>query len=209
MAHKTESKPQVWRVIVKRRLTSAAVAGILATAALVGTSGAAEAHIVWTNGTFLVNHKTGQCLDFNGMTVIMNSCLTDGDPNGYQAWEMVSAAPDTGYANVQIKPVRHENWCLENLNAAQFPGPLAGSSQVRLDYCDATNPAQIWAMTTAEPRTDNGWTAHLNLFTFGGRDCLDGGIGAYGFREEGCNRSNPYQEWDFWHWQSNDDGSRI
>lgn len=189
---------------MKRAVKAAVVATTMAVAA-VATAGIAEAHIVWTAGSTITNHHTGGCVtgDPNTGHANMSRC---GDPDRYQSWVLVSAQPDTGYANVRIQ-VQGVNLCLVAYGHGTGPSQIGGSSDVEMATCNNNDPSQVWAMTSATARSGN--TAHLNFFTFGQRVCLDGGIGLYGFPEEGCNNRNDYQEWDYVHGQYNDDGSPI
>ena len=192
---------------MRRSVRAAVVATTMAVAAIT-TTGVAQAHIVWTAGAELVDHHTGGCLsgDVNTLHANMAECGFDA-ADGSQAWTIFSARPDTaGYANVQIK-MYAADLCLVAYGPGSGPSQISGSSDVELASCDARDPSQIWAMTTAAPRS--GDYAHLNFFTFGQRVCLDGGIGVYGFPEQGCNPGNDYQEWDYYHGQYNDDGSPI
>jgi hypothetical protein len=191
---------------MKRSVKAAAVAATMTFAAGIST-GVADAHIVWTGfGSELVDHHTGGCLVANGQGhASMINC--GGVANYFAAWNLVSARPDTaGYANVVIQATG-TNMCLVAYGHFTGPSQINGSSDVETATCNANDDSQIWAMTSAAPRSGN--TAHLNFFTFGQRVCLDGGIGVYGFPESGCNPANDYQEWDYIHGQYNDDGSPI
>lgn len=196
---------------VKKPFRSAFLAGAAALAAVVATAGTADAHIVWTSGSRLIDQHTGACLTAgSGGRAYMAVCDSNGIINGSQLWALVSSAPDTGYANVEIRSYANvaPNMCAVALAHGTGPSQIANSSDVELATCNAGNPSQIWAMTTAQPRTGN--TAHLNFFTFGQRVCLDGGIGVYGYpSESGCSTTNDYQIWQYNHGQYNDDGSPI
>lgn len=191
---------------MKRAIRAAVVGATMAVAAL-ATTGVADAHIVWTSGGTLSNHQTGGCLhgDRNTGHANMVQCGLNA-ADGSQAWQLISAQPDTGYANVEIR-LYASNLCLVAYGHGTGPSQIGGSSDVEMATCNAGDPSQIWAMTSATARSGN--TAHLNFFTFGQRTCLDGGIGVYGFPESGCNNQNAYQEWDYYHGQFNDDGSPI
>jgi hypothetical protein len=49
-------------------------------------------------------------------------------------------------------------------------------------------------MSTQSP--PSGTTYHIQFFTFGEGECLDGGIGLYGFPQSGCNTGSPWQTWN-------------
>jgi hypothetical protein len=187
---------------MKSALKAAVVGTTMAVAAL-AAAGTAQAQIIWTKGALLIDHQTGGCLagNLNTKHASMVDCGSIADLGA--GWELVSGQPDTaGYANVLIKNWNNPNLCLVALEHFSGPSQISGSSDVEMAQCNAGDPSQIWAMTTAAPRS--GITAHLNFFTFGQRVCLDGGIGVYGFPESGCNNKNTYQEWDYDHAQVND-----
>ncbi|NUR62347.1 MAG: hypothetical protein HOV87_27355 [Catenulispora sp.] len=157
----------------------------------VWSSGPANAAIYWY-GITLDDQMTGRCAtaDVSNYSVDMEDC----HDRPSQKWDLVSSAPDAGgHAYVEIRP-SGINECLTTLGAGT--GPLANSSRVVLSLCYG-GPNQIWAMSTAYPPQYN--QHYIQFFSFGDRVCLDGGIGLYGYREEGCVPGNWYQLWNIMH----------
>jgi hypothetical protein len=184
-------------VRVKRRAVTTLLAFTSAVLLVISGAGTANASINWT-GEVLFNNASGNAscaLDNRGYPD-MGSCndIGNGSMNGdIGGWTLASEWPDTGYANVWIRN-KYNDECLATTSS---PGPLAGSLALAFEPCSSSNPNEEWAMTTA--RTPNGSEHFINFFAFAGRVCLDGGIGLYGFREEGCNPNNNWQVWDIWH----------
>ncbi|MFC1410313.1 hypothetical protein ACEZCY_13700 [Streptacidiphilus sp. N1-12] len=167
----------------------------LVTAGLVATAVApAQAQITWNYRT-LQNSNTGQCVtvDFSTFYANMQPCTSANAQR--QEWNLIYGAPDAGgHAYELIQNSFRTNICLRAMGAGTGPSQIAGSSDVEGATCNRNDPSQVWAMST-QSAPSNGYS-HIQFFTFGGRDCLDGGIGIYGFPEEGCNPGNSYQTWN-------------
>lgn len=183
-------------VRIKRKAATTLVAFTSAVLLVISGAGTANASINWTSEP-LYNDASGatSCAFDNRGNPGMGSCnnLLNGSMNtDLAAWNLESEWPDTGYANVWIQN-KYNGECLATTSS---PGPLAGSLALAFETCSSSNVNEKWAMTTA--RTPNGSEHFINFFAFAGRVCLDGGIGLYGYREEGCNPHNNWQVWDIW-----------
>lgn len=162
--------------------------------ALVATTDTAHAQVS-IPGTMMFNGGTqdGYCawVDSNQIPRMGGCGLLAGEYWLDSVWTIQSEWPDTGYANVWLK--NQDGLCLATTST---PGPLANSLALDLEECDSSNTRERWSMTRAAA-THNGLTPE-NFYAFDGHVCLDGGIGLYGYGENGCNPNNVWQRWDIY-----------
>lgn len=190
--HAGPGRRQRKRGIMKAWRVRLFIMAMLTALGIIAGTSTANAQIFWYSRT-LQNSATGQCVTVDMSTYYANMQSCTSALHNRQMWSLVSSAPDAGgHAYVVIQNTYDTNICLRTMGAGT--GPLQYSSDVEGATCNAGDPNQIWAMSTQSPPSNGVY--HIQFFTFGTRDCLDGGIGIYGFHEEGCNTGNPYQTWN-------------
>ncbi|GGR04976.1 ricin-type beta-trefoil lectin domain protein [Kitasatospora griseola] len=160
---------------MKLRL-AAALGTAAALVSLVAGSGTANAYVNVDNlvigSSKFIDHHLGSVY---GSYELSSTTYSTSAANS--RWKVASAAPDTGYPNVQLRN-DSSGRCVRATSA----------STVQMKSCNSQDPYQIWAMTQGAIGTQ--------FFNFAVRSCLDNGNNSpYLFREEGCNRTNPYQSW--------------
>ena len=178
----------------------------IALTGLVGATQTAQATIYWY-GVDFTNSADGGCPygpDFGGTfantyQAVGTETYNCGDVANQV--DLVSSAPDTGYANVEIQSAVETGYCLTQ---SYWGGPLSGSYQTQWQPCFGGD-TQLWAMTTA--KSPNGYMHYINFYNFAFHTCLDGGFNqAYGFPKNGCNAAqspfgsyNPWQVWNLYY----------
>ncbi|MFF4814429.1 ricin-type beta-trefoil lectin domain protein [Kitasatospora sp. NPDC001309] len=154
-----------------------AVLGVAAAlVTVIGASGTANAYYNQDNlvigSVKFIDHHLGSVY---GSYELSSTTYSTGAAN--LRWKVASAAPDTGYPNVQLRN-DSSGRCMRAMS----------SGTVQMKSCDDKDSYQIWAMTNGAYGTQ--------FFNFAVRSCLDNGNNSpYLFHEEGCNSNNPYQSW--------------
>jgi hypothetical protein len=194
---------------IRARFKKVLAIPVVAAALLLTVTTPAHAAIYW-HGVKIKNKQTGQCMYDEGWTPGNDyEWPREADCNRNDLhiwWNLDSVRADTGYANVAISNYT-TGACLSDAGGElgpSFPGIGGPSHATPLwnnDLGCGSDPSrtpadEVWAMTTAGP-TLPGSTHQINFFSFYQRDCLDGGIGVYGFHKNGCNYGG-ISTWQTW-----------
>jgi hypothetical protein len=164
------------------------VTAVVIAAASAGGVGPAQAQAV-PAPSFVENVGSGLCLTAKSeYTAGMAGCEWDANYPTDQIWSFVAGTTLGGHPYVQIESEQYPGMCLFQTGSA---GPLVGSVDVELEQCYqfSSGDSQVWALS-------NPAAGISQFFTFGGRDCLDGEYGVFGYPENGCATGNKWQQWE-------------